>query len=140
MISALTLSYGTTKVVARMLGISPRSVRKMVARGELERCPSDLGVPLYPMWPVVKLAVLRALPGTVAELSERTGVPEASVRRALISLEDAELTIWRGSSATRGRFVGLWALTPAGVHHLRHFGLSRIVRSISEKIGASDGF
>lgn len=108
MISALTLSYGTTKVVARMLGVPPRRVRKMVARGELERYPSDLGVPLYPMWPVVKLAVLRALPGTAAELSERTGVPEASVRRALLSLESEGRIVSRVHRRDRGRPGSLW--------------------------------
>lgn len=139
MISALTLGYGTTAVVARLLGVPPRRVRKMVARGELERYPSDLGVPLYPMWPVVKLAVLRALPGTAAELSERTGVPEASVRRALTSLCEAELAVSLGTSATRGRFVALWALTPAGVRHLGHFGALRIVPDESGVLRAQKG-
>lgn len=107
MIRATTLGYGTTAVVSRMLGISPRSVRKMAARGELQREPSELGIPLYAMWPVIKLAVLRALPGTAAEIAERTGVPEASIRRVLMALNDSGQVIAR-RHPTRGRHVDLW--------------------------------
>lgn len=127
MIRATTIGYGSTAVVSRLLGVPPRRVRKMVARGELERVPSELGIPLYPLWPVIKLAVLRALPGSAAEIAEHTGVPEASIRRVLASLSEVGMTSSNGSEARRTRAVSLWTLTPRGVRHLSHFGLRQVV-------------
>lgn len=139
MISALTLGYGPTRCVARLLGCSPRKVRRMVALGELERVPSDLGVPLYRLWPVVKLAVLRALPGTADQVAERTGVPVASVRRALTSLSEAEQATSANDRGPAGRPNRVWAPTPRGAGVLRQFGLARIVEDVSGGREAQNG-
>lgn len=102
------MGWATTQVAARILGVGRRDVRRMVARGELVRHRSEIGLPLYRMQALVEMAILRSLPGRVQDVARRTGISERTVRRAMRSMAGRLIVEPEGEVLTAGRPATVW--------------------------------
>lgn len=92
----------------RSLRCSVAVLRVEVARGELVRHRSEIGLPLYRMQALVEMAILRSLPGRVQDVARRTGISERTVRRAMRSMAGRLIVEPEGEVLTAGRPATVW--------------------------------